>query len=59
MHSCPTSEFRKFLTDNTTILEQQNSKQRVEILEDLHIRNKNPKLNKINFESSANVSKCL
>ena len=26
-HSCPTIEFRKILTENTTILEQQNNKQ--------------------------------
>ena len=30
-----------------------------QILEVLCIRNKHPKLNKINFESSANVLKCL
>ena len=58
-YSCPTSEFRKILTDNTTILEQQNNKQRLHILEALYIRNKNPSLNKINFEFSTNILKCL
>ena len=46
------------LTENTTILEQQN-KQNLQILEALRIRNIQPKLNRINFETSANVLKCL
>ena len=58
IHSCPTSEFQKILNENT-ILEQQNNKQKLQILEVLHKRNKYPKLNRINFESSANVLKCL
>ena len=48
--------YRKFLR-KTTILEQQNNKQKLQILEALHIRNKQPKLNKINFEISANILK--
>ena len=47
-----------FLTENT-ILEQQNNKQKLSILEAQHIRNIQPKLNRINFETSANVLKCL
>ena len=31
-HSCPTTELRKILTDNTTILEHQNNKQKLQIL---------------------------
>ena len=58
-HSCSTSEFQKILTENTTILEQQNSKQRLQILEGLHIRNKRPNLKKINFETHANILECL
>ena len=54
-YSCPTIELRKILTENT-ILEQQNNKQKLHILEALHIRNIQPKLNRINFETSANVS---
>ena len=46
------------LTDNTTILEHQNHKQKLQILEALHIRNMQPTL-KINFQTSANVLKCL
>ncbi len=42
-----------------TILEHQNNKQKLQILEALHIRNIQPKLNRINFETSANVLKCL
>ena len=35
-HSCPTAQLRKILTDNTTILEHQNNKQKLQILEALH-----------------------
>ena len=42
-----------------TILEQQNNKQKLQILEALHIRNIQRKLKRIHFESSANVLKCL
>ena len=51
--------YRKILTENTIILEHQNNKQKLQILEALHIRNMQPKLNWINFQSSANVLKCL
>ena len=34
-------------------------KQKLQILEALHIRNMQPKLNRINFKTSANVLKCL
>ena len=54
-HSCPTTELRKILTDNTTILEHQNNKQKLQILEALHIRNMQLTLNRINFQTSANV----
>ena len=37
--SCPTTQPRKILTDNTTISEHQNNKQKLQILEALHIRN--------------------
>ena len=50
-HFCPTIEFQKILISNITILEQQNNKQRLQILKAVHIRNKHPELNKINFES--------
>ena len=42
-------------TENATMLEQQSNKQKLQILEVLHIRNIQLKLNRINFESSANV----
>ena len=32
-HSCPTTQLQKTLTDNTTILEHQNNKQKLQILE--------------------------
>ena len=49
----------KIITDNTTILEHQNNEQKLQILEALHIRNLQPTLNRINFQTSANVLKCL
>ena len=58
-HSCPTIELRKILTENTTILEHQNNMQKLQILEALHMSNIQPKLNRINFETKANVLKCL
>ena len=58
-HSCPTTELRKILTDNTTILEYQNNKQKLQILEALHIKNMQSTLNRINLQTSANVLKCL
>ena len=38
-HSCPTTQLRKILTDNTTILEHQNNKQKLQILEILETCN--------------------
>ena len=58
-HSCPTKQLRKILTDNTTILEHQNNKPKLRILEALHIRNLQPTLNRISFQTSVNVLKCL
>ena len=57
-HTCPTTEVWKVLTENTT-LEHQNNKRKLQILEALHIRNMQPKLSRINFQTSANVLKCL
>ena len=42
-----------------TILEHQNNKQKLQILEALHIRNMQPTRNRINFQTSANVLKYL
>ena len=50
---------RKIFTENTAILEQQNNKQKLQILEALHIRKKLTKLNRINFESTTNILKWL
>ena len=58
-HSCPTTELRKILTENTTILEHQNNQQNLQILEAVHIRNMKPTLNRINFQTRANVLNCL
>ena len=48
-HPCPTTAFRKILTENTRILEQQNNKQKLQILEALHVRNIQRKLTRINL----------
>ena len=60
-HSCPTTQLRKnsHRQHDTTILEHQNNKQKLQILEALHIRNMQPTPNRINFQASANVVKCL
>ena len=58
-YSCPTTEYLKILTDNATILEQQSSKQTLQILEALHIRNKSTNRNIKYFETSAHILKCL
>ena len=58
-NSCPTTQLWKILTDNTTISEHQNNKQKLQILEALHIRNMQPTLNRINFQTSANLLKCF
>ena len=57
-HSRTTTELRKILIENT-ILEHQHNKHKLQILEALHIRNIQPKLNGSNFQTSANVLKCL
>ena len=57
-HSCPTTELQKILTKNT-ILEHQNNKQKLQILEALQIKNIQPKLSRINFQTRANVLKYL
>ena len=41
--------YETILTDDTTILEYQNNKQKLQILEALHIRNIQPTHNRINF----------
>ena len=56
-HSCPTTKLHKILTENNNI--RTKDKQKLQILEALYIRNIQPKLYRINFETSANVIKCL
>ena len=51
-------ELRKTITENT-ISEHQNNKQKLQILEAPHIRNIQLKPNRINFQTGANVLKCL
>ena len=49
----------KILTNSTIILEQQNSKKRLQILEAQHIRNKSTNFNKNNLETGADLLKFL
>ena len=56
-HSIPKSKFRKILVENTSIIAHEINKQRPQILETLHIKTKNPKINRITFENSDNVLK--
>ena len=58
-HSIPKSKFRKILVENTTIIAHEIDKLRLQILEALHIKTKNPKIYRINFENSDNVLKCF
>ena len=46
-------------TTENSYRKQQNNMQKQEILEALHIRNMQLKLNRIPFETSANILKCL
>ena len=48
----------QYIYNNTKILEHQNDKQKLQILEALHIRNMQLTLNRINFQTSANVLIC-
>ena len=43
-HAQQQTELEKILTENTTILEHQNNKQKLQILEVLHIMNIKPNL---------------
>ena len=53
----PSTELRKILTENTTILELQNNKQKLQIVEALHIRNIQTKVQTVQtlFLQSSNV----
>ena len=53
-HFIPKSKFRKFLVENTTIIAHEINMLRLQILEALHIKTKNPKI-----KNSDNVLKCL
>ena len=55
-HSIPKSKFQKLLVENTTIIAHEIDKQRLQILETLHITP--PKINRINIENCDNVLKC-
>ena len=58
-HSISKSKFQKILVENTTIIAHKIGKLKLQILDALHIKTKKPKINRINFENSNNVLKCL
>ena len=58
-HSIPKSKFWKILAEKITIIAHKIDKLWLQILEALHIKTKKPKINRINFENSNNVLKCL
>ena len=58
-HSIPKSKFRKILVENITIILYEIDKLWLQILEAIHIKTKTPKINRINFENSDNVIKCV
>ena len=45
--------------EDLIIINKRNNKQKLQILEALHIRNMQPTLNRINFQTGANVLKCF
>lgn len=49
-HSCPHSQFREILIDNTSILHHENKKQKLQILEALSYQKKITADNKINYK---------
>ena len=59
IHNCPSSNIRKILIDNTTILATNNNKIKLQILEALFIKNQHPSINRIGFESGQNILTCL
>ena len=54
------SKFQKILVENTTVIAHKINKLQLQILEALHIKTKKkPQINRINFENSGKVFKCL
>ena len=51
-YSLPKSNFWKILVENSTIIEHRINKLKLQILEDLHIKTKKPRINAINFDNS-------
>ena len=51
--------YARFLVENTPIIAHEIDKLRLQILEPRQIKTKKPKINRINFENSDNVSKCF
>ena len=58
-HSLPKSKSHKILVENTTIIAYEINKPWLQILEALHIKAQKPKIDRISFDKSDNVLKCL
>ena len=56
-HSIPKSKFRKILVENATIMAHKINQLYLQILEALHMKTKELKINRINFENSDDVLK--
>ena len=56
LHSCPHSNYRNILTENTHILHKEK---KLQILEALYIKQYKPSFSKINFQCSTHILKCL
>ena len=58
-HNCLEATYRNILDNNRKILQTDNNVKKLKILEPKYIKFIQPTINKINFETSDNISKCL
>ena len=58
-HSIPKCKFQKIRVENTTIIAHKIDKLQLQIQEARHIKTKKTKINRIHFENSNNILKCL
>ena len=58
-HNCLNATYRNILVNNTKIFHTDNNVKKLKILEALYIQFRRPIINRINFEASDNILKCL
>ena len=58
-HNCLNATYRNILVNNTKLLHIDNNVKKLKILEALYIKFRQPTINRINFETSDNILKCL